>query len=193
MLFTNHIRRWWEYFPLRTVNAESINTKVTCAATLGNPSTANCESALFELIRSGPVVLDPASGPLIHISGNCAIGIETSSRQTTTWDMIPNIAETLLATCIRKPVSSVVGGFAISYIIPSGTPKRQSESTPQAPNLTVSIYLQDSFNGLPSDTCAWKVVSSHTGDVRQCPVLTSPWRPPERRLGKNGTSFSEKH
>ena len=53
------------------------------------------------------------------------------------------------------------------------------------------MYLQGPSNGPPSDTCAWKVVSSHTGDVRQCPASIGPWRPPDRRLGENGTSFAQ--
>jgi len=186
-------RPWWEIFFLRTVASDPLNTKVTCAASLGKPSTANCASVLAELIGSGTVTLDPASGPLIHVSGNCAFGIESTSKQTTTWETIRGIADTLLATCISNPISGVAGGFAVSHAIPHGLPKRQAEPTAQAPNFTVSMYLQEPFNGPSSKTCAWRVASSHTGDVRQCPAPTDPWRPPERRLGENGTSFAEWH
>lgn len=170
-----------------------MNTKVTCAASLGKPSIANCESALFELIGSGTITLDPASGPLIHVSGNCAVGIESTSRQTTAWETIRGIATTLLGTCVSSPGSRVVGGFAVSHAVAHALPKRQAEPASQAPNLTVSMYLQEPFNGPSSGTCAWRVASSHTGDVRQCPAPTSPWRPPERRLGENGTSFAQWH
>jgi len=183
--------RWWDIFSVRTVDFDPLNTKVTCAASLGKPSTANCESVLFELIGSGTVALDPASGPLIHVSGNCALGIESTSKQTTTWETIRGIASTLLATCIQNPISGVVGGFAVSHAITHALPKRQAEPASQAPNFTLSMYLQEPFSGLSSETCAWKVASSHTGDVRQCPAPTGPWRPPERRLGENGTSFAE--
>ena len=147
------------------------------------------------MILSGPITLDPATGPLIQRVGNCAIGIESTSKKTTMWEIIRGIAETLLTTCMSNPVSSASGGYATSRAITNGhsrrgLPKRQAEPASQALNFTVSIYLQDPFSGPPSGTCAWEVASSHVGDVRQCPAPTGPWRPPERRLGDNGTSFS---
>lgn len=166
-----------------------METRINCTATLGKPDTASCESALFQLARSGPVILDPTQGPFIQTSGNCGIAIETTTTQTTSWGIIRHIAETLLATCIQNPISGVVGGYAISHAILNDLPKRQLDSSPSAKNLTVSMYLQNPFDGSSSNTCAWTAVSSHNGDVRQCPVADSAWRPPERRLGDNGTKL----
>ena len=189
-------RRWWEYFSPSPVRPDPIQTEYTCAAILGHPSTANCGIALSQMILSGPITLDPATGPLIQRVGNCAIGIESTSKQTTMWEIIRGIAETLFTACMSNPVSSASGGYATSHAIinghsRTGSPKRQAESASQALNFTVSMYLQDPFNGPPSSTCAWEVASSHVGDVRQCPAPTGPWRPPERRLGDNATSFGE--
>lgn len=191
-------RRWWEYFSPSPINNEPVRTTITCAEGFGAPNAANCESVILELMPSGSssVTLDPALGPLIKVSGNCAIGIESTSKQTTTWDTIRRTAETLQATCIENPVSGVIGGFAVSHAMNMGLPsaripKRQSEPVANGPNVTISMYLQDSFSGPARNTCAWEAVSSHTGDVRQCPATTSPWRPPERRLGDNSTAFEE--
>ena len=181
-------RRWWEGFPLAQAISTSIKSNVTCDASFGSPSLANCASILFELIGSGPVVLDPVAGPLLRKSGNCAIGIESSIHQSTTWGAIRVVVEHLLSTCVRNPVTGAIGGFAISHAARSGKPVRRSEdSDAQASGFTVSMFLQEPFNGMPVDTCAWKVVSSRTGDVRQCPVPASIWRPPARRIGQNGT------
>ena len=51
----------------------------------------------------------------------------------------------------------------------------------------VAVYLQRAFSGQADQTCAWGVVSSHQGDIRQCPASTGPLRPPERMLGNNIT------
>lgn len=184
-------RRWWEYLSLSPAKADPLTTKINCTETLGKPSVANCESALLEMTHFGPVTLDPASGPIIQVSGNCAIGIESTSKRTTTWEAIRGAAEVLLATCIQNPIASVAGGFAIGHTIRNGLPKRQSGPTPQDSGFTVAMYLQEPFEGLPSNTCAWKVASSHTGDIRQCPAPSGPWRPPERGLGTNSTRFDE--
>ena len=60
--------RWWQY-PIGPPTPIPVNVKYACEATLGSPSTANCEAALFEFLQSGEVILDPASGPIIKISG----------------------------------------------------------------------------------------------------------------------------
>ena len=184
--------RWWELLSLAQVNSTSPSAKfeVTCDASFGNPKVANCASALFELGGSGRVVLDPGAGPLYRFSGDCAIGIESPVHQITTWDAIRHALEDILSTCISNPVTGVIGGFAISHTITSRKPTRRSDVSTEAPSFTVSMYLQEPFNGMPEDTCAWKVVSSHIGDVRQCPAPAGVWRPPERRLGENGTESS---
>ena len=60
--------RWWQY-PVGPPTPIPINVKYACEETLGSPSTANCEAALYEFLQSGDVILDPASGPIIKISG----------------------------------------------------------------------------------------------------------------------------
>lgn len=60
--------RWWQY-PVGPPTPIPVNVKYACDATLGSPSTANCEAALYEFLQSGDVILDPASGPIIKISG----------------------------------------------------------------------------------------------------------------------------
>lgn len=60
--------RWWQY-PIEPPTPIPVNVKYTCDGTLGSPSTANCEAALYEFIQSGDLVLDPASGPIIKVSG----------------------------------------------------------------------------------------------------------------------------
>ena len=60
--------RWWQY-PIEPPTPIPVNVKYTCDETLGSPSTANCEAALYEFVQSGDVTLDPASGPIIKIAG----------------------------------------------------------------------------------------------------------------------------
>ena len=60
--------RWWE-FPAVPPTPIPVNVKYACDATLGSPSMANCEAALYEFIQSGDVILDPALGPIIKVSG----------------------------------------------------------------------------------------------------------------------------
>ena len=55
------------------------------------------------------------------------------------------------------------------------------------PTFEIAVYLQPPFNGPADTTCSWGVVSSHQGDVRQCPAHSVPIRPPERILGANTT------
>lgn len=55
------------------------------------------------------------------------------------------------------------------------------------PTFEIAVYLQPPFNGPADTTCSWGVVSSHQGDVRQCPVHSEPIRPPERILSANAT------
>ena len=181
--------RWYE-FKMGPVNPKPINVKYRCDASLGKPSTANCENVLYDFTESGPVVLDPASGPLIKTSGNCAIGVQTKSKLTTTWEMLRTVAEGLVVSCIEDPVLGTRGGFATSQ--PVLGRKRQADPNAWPSSLTMAAYFQDHFNGPASDTCAWDAVSQG-GDVRQCPAWTGPWRPPERKLSANGTSFHELH
>lgn len=183
--------RWWEF------TMEPLNPKFEykCNASLGSPSTSNCEAVLYEFFESGPVVLDPTAGPLIKTSGNCAIGVKTTSKLTTTWEMLRTVAEHLLATCITDPLSGTRGGLATSQ--PVVGRKRRADPNTWPSSLIMAAYFQDHFNGAASDTCAWGVVlsqiSSHKGDVRQCPAPTGPWRPPERKLEANGTGIHEWH
>ena len=60
--------RWWE-FPAVPPTPIPVNVKYACDATLGSPNMANCEAALYEFIQSGDVILDPALGPIIKVSG----------------------------------------------------------------------------------------------------------------------------
>lgn len=129
--------RWWQY-PIEPPTPIPVNVEYTCDETLGSPSTANCEAALYEFVQSGDVTLDPASGPIIKIagkspathsnlyraalsfnrySGNCAIAVGANERHSTTWDMLRSVAETLIATCISNPASGALGGTAISQTI----------------------------------------------------------------------------
>lgn len=177
--------RWWELLSLSPTRNESttpaaIKPQVICAPNFGTPKLASCASLLFEIAASGSVVLDPNSGPLNRHSGNCAIGIDASSRVSTTWSAIREIVETLIESCARNPVVGVIGGFAVASVVSSGNPKvgRRRVEERQAQNFTVSMYRQDPFRGSPDDTCAWKVVSERVGDVRQCPVPKTASTPP---------------
>ena len=81
-----------------------------------------------------------------------------------------------------------MGGFARSTpVVGRRKRRRQQEDGNEEAfpgGLTLSVYLQQFFEGRASETCAWDVASSHAGDVRKCPAMTKPWRPPERRLGQ---------
>ena len=55
------------------------------------------------------------------------------------------------------------------------------------PTFEIAVYLQPPFDGPADTTCSWGVVSSHQGDVRQCPAHSRPIRPPERTLGAFAT------
>lgn len=58
------------------------------------------------------------------------------------------------------------------------------------PTFQISIYLQEPFTGAANETCAWGVVSSPDGDVRDCPANNNGHRrPPQRSLGENTTYF----
>lgn len=185
--------RWWQY-PVGPPTPIPVNVKYACNATLGSPSTANCEAALYEFLQSGDVTLDPASGPIIKISGNCAIAVGANERHSVTWDMLRSVAETLIATCMNSPGSGALGGTAISKTIRTRKrnkymDKRQTEMLEVAfpPTFEIALYLQPPFNGPADGTCSWEVVASHQGDVRQCPVSYDHIRPPERNLGANAT------
>ena len=60
--------RWWEY-TFGAPTPTPVNVKYQCEARLGSPSMASCELALFQMRVHGPVVLDPAKGPIIQQSG----------------------------------------------------------------------------------------------------------------------------
>ena len=132
--------------------------------------------------------------PIIRTAGDCAIGVSASAKQTTTWGILRAVAESLLESCISGPApfSGAIGGFAQSVPVVGRRRKRQEDQSSDSvfpESLVLSVYLQQPFEGSPSQTCAWDVASSssHEGDIRQCPAQTGPWRPPERRLGGNET------
>lgn len=196
--------RWWQY-PLEPLSPSPINVKYECNASLGKPSIGNCEAALFELVQSGNVVLDPAVGPIIYTAGksgcfilmyfltivintgNCAIAMDANEKHVTTWAMLRNVIETLLVTCLSGPLSGSIGGTAISQPLPGRGRRQSREKAIFPPTFEVAVYLQEPFNGFADQTCAWGVVSSHEGDVRQCPATAASFRPPERNLGSNIT------
>lgn len=176
---------------MSAVDPNPQDTGIPCGASLGMPRTANCESALFEFIGSGPVTLDTRSGSLNDISGNCAFGIGNTSKLATTREPIRSIANILLVICKQNLVNGVVGGHAIRHATVHNLQKRSAQPLPQAPEVTVSIDLQGPFDSPPSKTCAWKMASFRAGDVRRCPAPTAPWRPSEQRLGEKRTTFGE--
>ena len=59
--------RWWE-FSIAPPTPIPRNVRYQCEASLGSPSTANCEAVLYEFLRSGDITLDPAK-PIIKQSG----------------------------------------------------------------------------------------------------------------------------
>ena len=67
LIFQDH-PRWWQY-SIEPPTPIPVNVDYACDKTLGSPSTANCEAALYEFVQSGDVVLDPVSGPIIKVSG----------------------------------------------------------------------------------------------------------------------------
>lgn len=77
-----------------------------------------------------------------------------------------------------------MGGFARNAPVAGRRKGKRQQAEDFPAGFTLSVYLQKPFNGLASETCAWDVASSHTGDVRKCPAVTAPWRPPARRLGE---------
>ncbi|CAD6592368.1 MAG: hypothetical protein ASARMPREDX12_006046 [Alectoria sarmentosa] len=184
--------RWWVY-PIEPLTPVPNNVIYGCDASLGSPSLANCEAALYQFVQSGDVSLDPASGPVIKISGNCAIAVGANEKHSTTWDILRSVAETLVQTCISSPVSGTLGGTAISQSIVgwkrSSLYQRLTRSSKVdfPPTFEIAVYLQQPFNGAADATCSWGVVASHQGDVRDCPARAAPVRPPERRLGANLT------
>lgn len=180
--------RWWQT-TLGPPTPHPSNVKLTCAASLGSPSNANCEAALFQYMRSGPVTLGPKH-PVIRTAGTCAIGVSSTTKQTTSWNVLRSVAEALIASCISHPgpFAGRTGGFAHSRPIVGRRRGRRQQEDDNEENfpagLVLSIYLQLPFEGQASETCAWDVASSHVGDVRKCPAVMEPWRPPERRLGQ---------
>lgn len=190
-LMTYDHPRWWE-FNLGPKTPEPTNVKYDCNAKLGKPGLGGCEILLYEFVRGGSVVLDPAKGPLIKTSGNCAIGISSKERQVTSWDILRTVAETLIMTCVASPIATAAGGTAIAkpvrgrrkrkWLSPAFPfTRRDSATAILTSSIEMSVYLQPPFPGPADQTCPWKVAASHKGDVRQCPA-TSPFRPPERKL-----------
>lgn len=109
--------------------------------------------------------------------------------------------------CISGPMAGKIGGTATSRGLISSRRKRQTGTHHPSPPRTkipiltppptaptppfpfqLSVYLQPPFNGPADTTCPWGVVSSHRGDVWQCPAPTDIWRPPARRLGENSST-----
>lgn len=133
--------------------------------------------------------------PFIRTAGNCAIGVEAKTKTTTSWDVLRSVAEQLLATCISSPhplSGGSRGGFArTAPAIGRRRGKRQQTESGFPAGFKLSVYLQAPYNGPLSETCAWNVATSHVGDVRQCPAMTAPWRPPERELGGAGFEFQK--
>ena len=60
--------RWWQY-SIEPPTPIPVNVNYACDKTLGSPSIANCEAALYEFVQSGDVILDPTSGPIIKVTG----------------------------------------------------------------------------------------------------------------------------
>ena len=137
--------RWWEQ-ALGPDTPVPSNVRYECDATLGNPSTANCEAVLYQFIQSGSMVLDPQAGPIIKTSGmqdrkmlgcrcwetigDCAIAISASEKHATTWDILRSVAETVVAQCVSGPLSGKNGGTAISQAV-HGRRKRQTGRPPE--------------------------------------------------------------
>ena len=119
--------------------------------------------------------------------------------------MLRGVAEILLATCITSPISGNIGGTATSQPIfrrkkpQTGNLNHRAFSTwsstkqtfvatsqPTLPrSIEIDIYLQDAFHGPANQTCVWGIVSSHQGNVGQCPASNAPAipaRPPDRGL-----------
>ena len=57
----------------------------------------------------------------------------------------------------------------------------------------VAIYKQEPFDGAADATCAWGVVLSHQGDVRQCSAEEPRARPPKHGLRGNSTMLTRKN
>ena len=195
--------RLWQFQLGPSQTPEPVNMDYACDAKLGNPGIGGCETLLYEFIRDGKVVLDPSTGPIIQTAGNCAIGISSSVKQVTSWDMLRSVAETLILTCVASPIAAAAGGTAVTK--PVRGRRKRNDFSPSIPfvskrdtapaSIEISVYLQPPFPGAADQTCPWKVASSHQGDVRQCAATTtttttsgtSRFRPPDRELASNGT------
>ncbi|MCJ1483671.1 hypothetical protein MMC06_003839 [Schaereria dolodes] len=180
LLLPEHEGRWWE-FPLALTTSPQPDINYRCNVTLGSPSIDSCQAALYQFSQRGQVDLDPTGGPILKIAGNCAIVVQANEKYTTTWATLQNVAEALLATCITGPVTGASGGTASSQSSAAG--KTQN---PNPYNITV--YFQDTFSGAPNTTCAWEVVSSRQGDVRNCSAQDPLTPPLEPLLGLNLTA-----
>ncbi|CAD6588376.1 MAG: hypothetical protein ASARMPRED_003540 [Alectoria sarmentosa] len=155
-----------------------VNVKYACEATLGSPSTANCEAALFEFLQSGEVILDPASGPIIKIS---APGLALLAAQ-------PSVRQSVLEEEVNPPAKDrQVRSHSVNIHSKETYKSQEMLQVAFPPTFEIAVYLQPPFNGPADATCPWGVVASHQGDVRSCPVNYVPVRPPERNLGMNAT------
>ena len=116
---------------------------------------------------------------LLNFVGNCAISVSAQEQeQSTTWDMVRVVAEHLVGLCVSSPIHKRAGGTAISQPKTSKS-KRQSSTQDSGNNslplsLQISVYYQPTFLGPADDTCAWEVVSNHSGNVHQCPSVSAP-------------------
>ncbi len=95
------------------VNSNVANLKATCDAMLGSPSLANCVAAAGEFERTSPVVFNPDDGPLIRITGDCAIAVGFQGKTTVSWNIIKTVVDSLLEQCLGSPVTPRIGGIAI--------------------------------------------------------------------------------
>lgn len=200
------------------------NVKYQCEATLGSPSTANCEAVLYEFLRDGEIVLDPTR-PIIKRSGmqtarlpppsplhqiripdhrlidfqeiaQSALVPRTDRAQHGTSSAASPKSSSCNASADPWPGKSAAQPPAGASPLDGGKDRlvcsRPRTNHTRADTATattalfpfqLSVYLQPPFNGAADQTCPWGVVSSHQGDVRQCPATTDFWRPPARRLG----------
>lgn len=75
--------------------------------------------------------------------------------------------ESLLEWCFQSPLASkVFGGITVSTA-------SEGASSPFPAGMEVAIYEErdiQSATKLPTSTCAWGVISSHSWDIKRCPA-----------------------
>ena len=140
MSITEPYLRWWE-FPLQSLAPNPPNVRYTCDKVLGSPSRGNCEAALYNMIQSGNVKLDPTSSPRTIASGrfrlsscvavtnvfilaNCAISIKAYQTHSIPWDMLRGVAENLVSKCATNSAASLLGGRAMGQPISQSSARR---------------------------------------------------------------------